>query len=231
MSAIKRFFIFLFSFNGTMKPSTYLKSYFFLIISPIISVACIDLLIGPFSKEIAKSFSVFVISIIYVLSTLCYLAWTTRFLRGQNQSLWWLLLYIPIPLSLLTAPVAFYKQEYQNTRNLNPPYSRPVGVTIIAYLLLLTSLYFCLKNNPQQINLWIFILIPLVSGIGLLKQQNFSRILVFLTIITSIIYDIYSGSSLTNLAWMFSLDVVVLFFLFKKNANLYFTDKNKWLNI
>ncbi len=119
---------------------------------------------------------------------------------------------------------------------------RPTSVTIIAWLLIIVGIYLLIRegNNLKlketlnhnnisillQFMLNLFqLLLPLISGIGMLKRQNWARFLyligwIFFTVIHIAKIQITPGSILGMVMFL-----ITIFFLFRPNANDYFLGK------
>lgn len=207
---------FLFGVKGKIKPSTYLKFLFFLVCTWMLSFV------------LFRSYST-VYSILYIFMILSYLAFTLRFLSGRNQSSWLIVLYIAMPfLPFIIATFAYFESEYiKNTSlNKNMLLDRPVSITLIAYLFF-SSAEIQLLELIIKLSLILFIqsILPVIAGIGLLNRMNWARIVALLFLLQQIFMSIYAGYPLKYQQIQAAIIMIILFFLFEKNSNLYFTKK------
>ena len=112
---------------------------------------------------------------------------------------------------------------------------RPTPVTIIAWLLIVVG-GVVLIDNRNDLNvketllqfMWTFfqMLFPLISGIGMLKKQNWARFLYLIWWIFLFVLYILRNPMTTGLIGGTVLFLITIFFLFRPKANDYFAGRN-----
>ena len=112
---------------------------------------------------------------------------------------------------------------------------RPTSVTIIAWLLIVHRGVFLIDNwnvlkvkeTLLQFMLTFFqMLFPLISGIGMLKRQNWSRFFYLIYWILFFVIYIVRNPMTTGLIGGTVLFLITIFFLFRPKANDYFAGRD-----
>jgi len=112
---------------------------------------------------------------------------------------------------------------------------RPTSVTIIAWLLIVVGGVFLIDNWNElkvketllQFMLAFFqMLIPFISGIGMLKRQNWARFLYLICWIFFFVIYIVRNPMTTSLIGGTVLFLITIFFLFRPKANDYFAGRD-----
>ena len=120
---------------------------------------------------------------------------------------------------------------------------RPLSVTIIAWLLIVVGGFFLitewndikLKETLNyntlsillQFKLIFQLLLPLVSGIGMLKRQNWARYLYLICWIFFFVIYIVRNQMTTGSMGGTVLFLITVFFLFRPSVNDYFSGREK----
>jgi len=112
---------------------------------------------------------------------------------------------------------------------------RPTSVTIIAWLLIVVGGVFLIDNwndlkvkeKLLQFMLAFFqMLFPFISGIGMLKRQNWARFLYLICWIFLFVIYIVRNPMTTGLIGATVLFLITIFFLFRPQANDYFAGRD-----
>jgi hypothetical protein len=112
---------------------------------------------------------------------------------------------------------------------------RPTSVTIIAWLLIVVGGVFLIDNwDVLKVKetllhfMWTFfrMLFPLISGIGMLKRQNWARFLYLIWWIFLFVIYIVRNPMTTGLIGGTALFLITIFFLFRPKANDYFAGRD-----
>jgi len=120
---------------------------------------------------------------------------------------------------------------------------RPISITIIAWFLIVSSGFSLIIslanfNNPmvkelmaksllplpiQYAMMYIGLLVVLGSGIGMLKKQNWARLLYVIWIAAGFLINLFTSPIKTALIPGLLFFIIIVFFVFRPAANQYFS--------